>query len=315
MVGLIAGRWPFTAMDISGPVPVPPKPFPFPPEYFREPLPTPAELAMDAAAKGNKASADSDYALAIEYYTKALTEMPRAPGYFISRSTAYSRLKTDDGKSHFEAAFNDAEIATRLAFDRGNRELLISAQMRRAVSLYQLGRLGDAAFLFEILETKLGTTKPKADKQEGVQAAMSGSDAGSKTNYTTQLPIWLAKVRRQAMEKADGDDKWTVTIEEIPDNIAIPTVPELKAQLSAVKAGNMQELARAKAAGTLPKAKKREPMVVEKAANFRHDWYQTNDYVYVTLYVNNLNHDVFSIKFLNDSVRAPFEFCSGSKLT
>jgi suppressor of G2 allele of SKP1 len=291
----------------------------------RPSLPIPAELAMDSAAKGDKASAASNYPLAIEHFTNALTEMPRAPGYFISRSTAYSRLKADNGGPNFEAALNDAEVAVRLAFERGNRELLISAQMRRAVSLYQLGRFGDASYLFELLETKLGTTKPSEDKKEDVQAAMKRSEAGPKTNYGTQLPIWLTKIRSQMNKKTEGDDKWAVNIKEIPESVDIPAVPELKAQLAAVKAGNVEALARVKAA--VPPAKEASavdskekevestpPPIDIAAHNFRHEWYQTNENVFVTLYVKNLTHHVFTINFTETSVRVSLEFL-GSKLT
>lgn len=57
----------------------------------------PDPIIMNAAAQGDEASAESNYRLAIEHYTHALSELPRAPAYYISRSTAYSRLKPADG--------------------------------------------------------------------------------------------------------------------------------------------------------------------------------------------------------------------------
>lgn len=291
---------------------LPPKNFPKP--FYRPPLPTPDELAMDSAAKGDKASAASNYPLAIEHYTNALTEMPRAPGYYISRSTAYSRLKPEDGGPNFEAAFNDAEVALRLAFDRGNRELLLSAQMRRAVSLYQLERFGDASYLFELLSEKINVNKPEKNPGEDVKVAMERAESGMKSNYSTQLPIWLVKIRRQMDEKIEGDDKWAMTIKEIPDDVEIPTVAELKTQLAAVKAGNMEALARSKAASGPAKQLSAMEIVESTPApyvapsNYRHEWYQSNDAVFVTLYVKGLTHHVFTVQFTERSVITLFEF-------
>lgn len=48
-----------------------------------------------------------------------------------------------------EAALSEVrDIQLSIAADRGNRECVLSANFRRAVSLSQLGDLGDAAFLF-----------------------------------------------------------------------------------------------------------------------------------------------------------------------
>jgi suppressor of G2 allele of SKP1 len=277
---------------------------PIPRTTYQETLLAPTDIAMNSATKGDEASAISNYPLAIEHYTNALTEMPRAPSYYISRSTAYSRLKPADGGPNFEAALNDAEVALRLAVDRGNRELMIAAQMRRAIALYQLGRLGDASYLFEILEAKVGSTKPSDDKNKEFQAAMAQGEPASKSKYRTELPIWLAKTRRQKPEKPEGDEKWAVTVKEIPDDVEIFSVAQLKDQLAAVKAENTQASARSEETTAVP-PQKETPATLVNPDNYRHDWYQKNDTVFVTLHVKNLTDHVFSVKFTETSVSTP----------
>ena len=109
---------------------------------------------MDAAAQGDKAIANSNWPDAIKYYTRALVEVPRAPSYYVKRSTAYSRLKPAEGGPNCKAALGDAETALILARERGKRELILDAQMRRAVALYQLGMYGDAGYIFDIVKKR-----------------------------------------------------------------------------------------------------------------------------------------------------------------
>ena len=53
---------------------------------------------------------------------------------------AYTRLSPPD----HQAAFNDAELAVSLATKRAKRELIADSQLRRAVTLFNLERYGDA---------------------------------------------------------------------------------------------------------------------------------------------------------------------------
>lgn len=292
-------------------------------------LPTLEELAMDVAAKGDVALAESNYALAIQHFTHALTELPRAAAYYISRSTAYSRLKPEDGGPNYQAALNDAEVALRLAYDRGSRDLMISAQLRRAVSLYQLNRFGDAAYLLELLETKVNSLSEVHDKASAAMAAMPQSSGPRiQSNHHASLPIWLTKIRTKRAQMTDGDE-WSVTVQEDPTGVHVPSVALLKAQLAAVTTGhtatdNSQAVdSQASAAGvpTAPdqgdSAMDTTPDLVGQTVNasataastptenIHHEWYQTRDNVVVVLYAKGIDKDRVTVDVKETSVSYP----------
>ncbi|KAJ5759838.1 hypothetical protein N7520_006994 [Penicillium odoratum] len=277
---------------------------------------------MNAASQGEKALADSNAPLAIQHFTRALTELPRAPKYYIHRSTAYSRLKPADGGPNRVAALRDAEIAVFLARERGNRELILSAQMRRGIILFQLERYGDAHFIFEKIEAKAGTGQP-VDKSEGLKNAMAGGWT-KKDGYSAELPIWMAKVRRKLSElsEAESNEKIAVTVLEYPD-VRVPTEKELKAEWERLKSGKSvtegsSPVQPAAGVATSPAESKVDvaeqkststPVVSEKV---RHEWYQSTTSVVVTLYVKNVPKDQVQTELNDDSVSLEFPLPSGS---
>ncbi|RYC58874.1 hypothetical protein CHU98_g7351 [Xylaria longipes] len=89
-----------------------------------------AEAGVDAVKAGK-------YAEGIEKLTEALKERA-APLWHLERSKAYLRTK------QFDLALYDAEMALRIAFDRANRHLMAEAQLRRAITLFRMGRFADA---------------------------------------------------------------------------------------------------------------------------------------------------------------------------
>lgn len=272
---------------------------------------------MNAASQGEAALANSDFVSALQHYTRALTELPRAPTYYIKRSTAYIRLKPADGGPNFDAALRDAEIAVTLARERGKRDLILSAQMRRAVALYQLGRYGDAGFLFNLLEGKVlegsseGQTRDSADKVKDVLAAANTS--GPMKGLAQELQIWLMKLRAKLGGLESGDEKRKVGIEEVPAGVKVPTEKELKGQLEAFKEGKIaggipsagSEVKETAASAGAPKEEKAAapaPAPVQTPEKIRHEWYQSNDAVVVTLYAKGVAKDSVDAEFKSDSV-------------
>ncbi|KAJ5620919.1 hypothetical protein N7510_004903 [Penicillium lagena] len=277
---------------------------------------------MNAASQGEKALSESNCPLAIQHYTRALTELPRAPPYYLQRSTAYSRLKPADGGPDSKSALHDAEIALVLARDRGKRELILAAQMRRGVALYQLERFGDAAFVFGIVEGKTKTEEEK-DKSEGIKAAMSG--AGGKKNAFAELPIWMAKVRRKLNELGEGHEQTIVSVPEFPGDVRVPSEKELKAQWEALRAGkSVQQTAGGGGAPTTVSndpGSSLEPAATEPSKpssgptspqKVRHEWYQSQDSVVVTLYVKGIAKESVEVELKDDSASLQFPLPSGA---
>ncbi|KAJ5518923.1 hypothetical protein N7453_001345 [Penicillium expansum] len=300
----------------------------------------PDTIAMNAATQGDRASAQSNYRLAIAHYTHALSELPRAPAYYIARSTAYSRLKPADGGPDYQSALNDAEIALQLAKERGNRELILSAQMRRAVSLYQLERYGDAGFVFEIIAKKTKSEKVPENKSEQVQAAMGGPGSGwggPRNNYSAQMPIWTAKLQRKLAELPKDDPKCTVSISEFPPSTHVPTEEEVMDQWDALKAGNNVGVAGASqqteprpSGPQLSEGSTLSPAEIALASHIqnsnisatatsiapekiRHEWYQSQDSVVVTLYVKGIPSESVAVDLKEDSVSIQFPLPSGAE--
>ncbi|KAJ5145858.1 uncharacterized protein N7515_000422 [Penicillium bovifimosum] len=284
---------------------------------------------MNAAAAGDKASAESNYPLAIQHYTRALSELPRAPAYYISRSTAYSRVKPADGGPNYTAALKDAETALQLARERGNREMMLSAQMRRAVTLFQLERFGDAAFLFDIIAEKSKSTNDPQNKSDQVQAAMGGSalaSAGLKNNYSSHLPIWTAKVQRKLNELGKDDPKFAVSVAEVPDETHVPTAEEMKAEwnaltgnapkaqtVSAPSSSSASHNKDAKASTPATSAPAASAPAASAPAKPRHEWYQSQDSVVVTLYVKGIAKDSVAVDLKETSASLQFPLPSGSE--
>ncbi|KAJ5689381.1 hypothetical protein N7462_003773 [Penicillium macrosclerotiorum] len=287
---------------------------------------------MNAVSEGDKALAASNAPLAIQHYTRALTELPRAPIYYIQRATAYSRVKPENGGPKSHAALRDSEIALTLARERGKRELILSAQMRRAVSLFQLERYGDAAFIFELIESKTAAERGSENKSEGLKAAMAGVGATNKKGgYGAELPIWMAKVRRKLSELGVTDEKRTVSVAEYPTNIRIPTEKELEAEwknLLSGKAADAQSQISREASqqepATAPTSMEHKLPVVGAQApsnsapasaspeKVRHEWYQSQDSVVVTLYVKGVPKNDVEVDFNDESVSLQFPLPSGS---
>ncbi|KAL4801571.1 hypothetical protein BDV18DRAFT_74096 [Aspergillus unguis] len=283
---------------------------------------------MNAAAQGEAALANSDFVGALQHYTRALTELPRAPTYYIKRSTAYIRLKPADGGPSLDAALRDAEIALVLARERGKRDLILTAQMRRAVALYQLGRYGDAGFLFRLLEGKVlessseqtkGEEKDKADKVKDVMGKMNS--AGPMKGLAQELQIWLMKIKAKLGALESGDESAKVTIEEAPAGVTVPSEKELKRQLEALKAGDLSGAgsqvkketgASIEAPGEDKAAAAPAPAPAQTPEKIRHEWYQSNDSVVVTLYAKGVNKDSVDADLKSDSVSVQFPLPSGS---
>lgn len=278
---------------------------------------------MDSARQGDKALADSDCRNAIHHFTQALVEHPRSPVYYIKRSTAYSRIKSTEGGPDLLAALRDAEIALSLAQDRGKRELILSAQLRRGVALYQLERYGDAAFLFDIIKGRVDAAT-KEDKENAVRDAIAANSLLSvhKNGFEQEIPIWTMKVQGKLKNLSEGDEKAAVTVVEYPTDTKIPTEEEIRLQLEALKSGNdapdvqqVQDDSKAQApietditamktpqSGNGIDSATTAPPSTAPPGKVRHEWYQSHDSVVVTLYAKGVPKDKLEADLQSDSV-------------
>lgn len=245
----------------------------------------------DAAARGAAALASSNFSLALSEYTKALIEIPTSPDFYIQRSIAFTRVKP----ARHELALKDAELAVLCAQKRAKREKIQAAQQRRVVSLYNVGQYANAKF---VLSTML-RWRPANDKP----AKMEGD-------------MWTARVEAKLKSLSEPQQ---VTAKEYPE-IELPTEAKLKTQLKTqLKADGSyiypEDIA------SIPTQTKTSPTTSDTVAQeqslassststatkIRHEWYQNNQNVTLTLYIKGVPKDkAEGIQIEDDSVYVSF---------
>ncbi|KAL8858537.1 MAG: hypothetical protein Q9178_004831 [Gyalolechia marmorata] len=230
---------------------------------------------MDQAAKGAAALQAKDYSAAVTHYTEAISISPQAVDYYIKRSTAYTRISPPD----YSAAHSDADVALTLASRRGKRELIIQAQLRRAIALFSLERYGDAKACFDWVK--------EMNKDE------------------KSLQIWGMKVENKLKGLVEGDVKTKVTIQRYPE----VEVPEQKQDKKPIPVRSSEPSKdRSPGAEQTPKAEG----VQTPANKIRHEWYQTDDTVVVSLFAKGLPKDKTTIDIRSTSLAVSFPLPTGS---
>lgn len=250
------------------------------------------------ADRGASLMAAKNYPLAIDSYTQAL-KTSLSPVWLIQRSTAYQRTKDHT------ASLKDAEAAVIQAKERGKRDLIAQAQLRRAMALNSLGRIGDARMV-------LTWVRKLNEKEKG-------------------LGMWVETVTKAYDALSEGDERRKVTVEEWPVK---KVVEEVKAQLEG------REVAAAMSASTTlkhtppsspaaPAAKKTEPVksqpaqakpapaststaAVRPAAQptpkdkIRHEWYQSSTSISISILAKGIPSDSASVAILPNKITVSF---------
>ncbi|ETS80175.1 hypothetical protein PFICI_07704 [Pestalotiopsis fici W106-1] len=201
------------------------------------------------AGEGLTSIKAGNYAEGIEKLSQALKQQ-RAPLWLIERSKAYLRTE------QFELALHDAEHALSIALSRANRDLMIEAQLRRAITLFRMQKYADAdVCAYWTLQLIAGA---KATEDDGQQKKVDGNGdyavtmaevqegnnkvleankknvnlqglAGDRSKTTTNrnLAITWRMNSLSAMEKLEpGAPGRKVTVEKYPKPSETPPVKE-----------------------------------------------------------------------------------------
>lgn len=138
-----------------------------------------ANMGLQAIRVGN-------YAQGIAKITEAL-EKRGAPLWHLERSKAHLRL------NQFDHALYDAEMSLRIAFDRANRHQMADAQIRRAITLFRMGRYAEAdVCAFWAMRLVDGA---RATEDDGQQNKVDGSG---------DYMVRLADVQNEEKPKTDA---------------------------------------------------------------------------------------------------------------
>lgn len=223
------------------------------------------------AARGKKLAEDSKYPEAIEQFTAALRASPTSPDYLVHRATAYQRSQ------QFPKALQDAERAVVFAKQRAKKELIIQAQLRRGIALFNLQRYGDAELAFS-------TVKRMDEKEKSIS-------------------MWIQKTEMKLRSLPEGDEKAMVTITETPDLDHIPAAAEKQASAANSLSGSASNDT-ATFAATAPSATPSiQQTPVEK---IRHEWYQSSENIYFTLLAKGVPKNQAKVDITEHSMTISF---------
>lgn len=238
---------------------------------------------MDQARKGAAALASGDFKAAVSDYTEALGQNPQAVDYYIKRSTAYTRLSPPD----HELAIKDAELAVVQATKRAKRELIGQAQLRRAIALFGLERWADS-------KQCLTWVKKLNEKEKS-------------------LAIWEMKIAGKLKGLAEDDERAKLTVKEVPDvkvpeSKAIKKIEKQEAPNDAPTGTGTNETAQPSSTTAVAQAE----AVQTPASKIRHEWYQQNDTVIVSLFAKGIPKDKAAIEIKAQSLEVSFPLPTGS---
>ncbi|KAL8935626.1 MAG: hypothetical protein Q9216_005332 [Gyalolechia sp. 2 TL-2023] len=236
---------------------------------------------MDQAAKGAAALTSKDFLAAVAHYTDAIAANSQAVDYYIKRSTAYTRISPPD----HAAAFTDAETALALASRRGKRELIIQAQLRRAIALFSLERYGDSRQCFEWVK--------QMDEKE------------------KSLKIWEMKLETKLKALSEDDEKAKNTVKQYPE-VDIPVQKEVKKSTTSTAVESDKTTTNGAEQSRKPEHTPKFEGVQTPADKIRHEWYQTPDNVVVSLFAKGVPKDKATIEIQERSLAISFPLPTGS---
>ncbi|KFY35453.1 hypothetical protein V494_05909 [Pseudogymnoascus sp. VKM F-4513 (FW-928)] len=214
---------------------------------------------------GAKALAAKDYTSAIKYYTEAL-KTANSPLWFTNRSTAYHRA------GQFDLALQDAESGVLAARQRARREQITAAQLRRAIALYSLGRLGDARLVL--------TWVRKLNEKE------------------KSLGVWQLKVANEYEKLPEDAEGRKITVTEVPDEAKLPEVG--KTVVTEEKGKTVTQVPQTSNPAQTPKEK------------IRHEWYQSSNKVTITIFAKGIPKEQAEVKIAEDSIEVNFPIGANS---
>ncbi|MCJ1446610.1 MAG: hypothetical protein MMC23_007115 [Stictis urceolatum] len=244
---------------------------------------------MDHAQKGTKLLDSKDFAAAIESFNKAISVNPESPDYYIKRSTAYSRLSPPENAK----ALADADTALAFAKQRGKRELIGRAQLRRGIISFALEKWGDAEQCFEWVK-KL-------------------------TPEDKSLGIWQARAGGKTKDLADDDERKVASIKEYPDVDINGVKEQAKAFRSEAKAKSLEKDTTAKPTLATQTTTAPDPAPVQTpvpaaapVTKIRHDWYQSTDTITVDIMAKGISEEKVHVDIQANSLSVNFLTVLGS---
>ena len=237
---------------------------------------TPRQPTMASQhARGKQLIEDKKPDEAIVALTSALKESPTSPAYLTTRALAYQRNK------QYTEALADANAAVVYAHKREKRELIIDAQLRRGIILYNLQRYGDA---------------------RAVLGVVKGMNKDHK-----EVGMWSGQIDYKVKTLGEDHEQMQVTVKEIPDLDAAA----LRVGESGPQASNTNGAPSSAATSSTPApAPAPAPVQQTPVDKIRTDWYQNNQNVYLTLLAKGVPADKTQISITERTMNITFPVAS-----
>lgn len=220
-------------------------------------------------ARGKQLIEEKKLDEAIVALTSALKESPTSPVYLTTRALAYQRNK------QYPEALADADAAVVYAHKRAKRELIIDAQLRRGIVLFNLHRYGDARTVFDIVK------RMNKDQKE--------------------ITMWSGQIEYKVKTLGKDHESMQVNVKEIPDLDA----EALRVGESGPQTSNTTGTPTATASAPAP-----APVQQTPADKIRTDWYQNNQNVYFTLLAKGVPEDKTQVDITERSMAISFPITS-----
>lgn len=253
---------------------------------------------MDHATRGAKALAASDAVTAVEAYTKALIEHPTSPDYFIQRSIALIRVKP----ARYDQALQDAEFGVICGRKRGKRDKIQAAQQRRVVCLYNLARYADAKLILDGMKKwRPSNSKPQEMEHNMWEAKINGKlktmpQDPSVEEYPDESLFDEKSVKKLLQSQLKKDGSFNYDGEDVNGT----SLPE-PAAVSLTKPGD---------SSSIPASSNTPVDVAVAAPKIRHEWYQNNQNILITIYAKGVSKDKIEVDIEEDSVSVSFPYPS-----
>ena len=248
---------------------------------------------MDHAKIAAKALAESvDSITAVNEYTKALVEHPNSPDYFTQRAIAFSRLRPP----RHDLALQDAEYGVLCGQKRGKRDKIQAAQQRRVVALYNLKRYADAKLVLDSMKKwRPSNSKPQTMEHDmwssKIDKKLQGNDQQATTAEYPSVPLPDEKALKKMLQqqlKTDGTYNFDGEEQDMDANNA-PASTTTDAPITATGGSSSNS---ATSSTTLQ--------------NIRHEWYQNNENVIITLYAKGVQKDRIDVDIEEDQISISF---------
>lgn len=224
---------------------------------------------MDAASLFNSANTyfvNEEYQEAVKHYTCAIALQDDVADYFVHKAAAHLKL------GQMKDALEDAEKALKLS---PNHHV---ALQRKGVSLFYQGEYGAAKQALEMsLQANPNADLPRAIWLRKCDAELSGSSLPLQ-GITTETSLTGAKISTSAVASSEA--------REPASTVAAPT--------AAVPA--------APAASTASAASQPTNTSISGRKKVRHEWYQSNTNVFITIFAKNIPRDDCIVNFNEQEV-------------